>query len=212
MARTFLAASSQSLSVADTAVLQRGTGDFTLCGWVAPSVTSYGPANAGTIISKNHTGVEIFLYQGNLNAYVGGTSNALPGISWPYALGVWGFVALQRVGTLCTLRVGGATSTVNNSASISNAGTALTFGNRPGGSGLFLSGSLAHWAMYSVGITDYGGLTQGAPYRLVRPDSLIEYWPMDGKTSPERGLRQGLSATLVNAPGDGSASGPRLYF
>ena len=64
------------LSIADTAGLQFGTGDFTLFFAGVNSDVSRGSAYANTFISKGYTNIEFYQYQGLIQGYIGGTSNS----------------------------------------------------------------------------------------------------------------------------------------
>ena len=64
------------LSIADTAGLQFGTGDFTLFFAGVNSNVSRGSAYANTFISKGYTNIEFYQYQGLIQGYIGGTSNS----------------------------------------------------------------------------------------------------------------------------------------
>ena len=66
----------------------------------------------------------------------------------------------------------------------------------------FLDGTAAECGIWNVVLTDaeVAGLALGYSPLLIRPQSLVAYWPLIGRTSPEIDLVGGYDMTLVNAP------------
>lgn len=75
-----------------------------------------------------------------------------------------------------------------------------------------LDGRIAEIAIWDVALTDdeVAALGRGFSPLLVRPASLIEYWPIIGRTSPEINLRSG-GPTLTNTSGT-VADHPRIIM
>lgn len=122
----------QYVSVANNVNLELGSGDFTIASWVNPHVTVYGPTASGVIISKDFLGVELFIYQGKFNAYIGGVANSISGVA-TLVNDTWQHFALTRVGSTVTAYINGVVdATVTNSASISNSGVLFNVGRRTG--------------------------------------------------------------------------------
>lgn len=197
------------VQIGDDASLQLGTGDFTVAGWFYADVVSYGTTAQGTLVSKNFTGLEIFLYQGKMNAYVGGTANTTDGTT-TLSTGVWYHYALRRSGTTLTLWLnGGVEASVTNSASASNASTSLMLGRRPGSSTAWLNGQLAETAVWNVALADAEiiSLARGRTPLGVRLGGLVSYVPL-----VRAGGSDTVSArTLTYFGGAGTATHVRSY-
>lgn len=126
--------STAQIQVTDDATLQLGTGDLTISAWVNSSNVAKGVTMQNTIVSKNFTGVELFIYETNLAGYIGGTSDICIGDD-VLSNSTWYHVAIVRSGSsVKTLINGVVDGTATNSASASNAGTDVYVGHRPGGS------------------------------------------------------------------------------
>ena len=128
--------------------------------------------------------------------------------TWNHACGVFASTTSRSV----YLNGGSkATSTNFDSPSGQNRcdiGTVYT----GGASYLHMSGSIAEAAMWGVALTDaeVAILALGYSPLLVRPQSLVAYWPLIGRTSPEIDLVGGYDLTLVNAPT--TAAHPRIIY
>lgn len=70
-----------------------------------------------------------------------------------------------------------------------------------GGPVNFWSGSIAEVGLYSIEIAaaDCASLAAGMSPRMVRPEALIRYWPLFGRTSPEVEPRNGGELTVTGA-------------
>ena len=70
------------------------------------------------------------------------------------------------------------------------------------GVGDYLNGRLANTAMWNAALSDaeVAVLADGYSPLLVRPESLIAYWPLIGKTSPEIDVVGGYNLSLNGAP------------
>lgn len=76
----------------------------------------------------------------------------------------------------------------------------------------YYSGSIAEVGIWSAALTDaeIAILALGYSPLLVRPQSLVAYWPLIGRTSPEIDRVGGYNMTLVNAPT--TAVHPRVIY
>ena len=79
------------------------------------------------------------------------------------------------------------------------------------GSG-YTSGRIADVAIWNAALTDteIAILALGYSPLTIRPQSLVSYWPLIGRTSPEIDLVGGYGLTLVNAPT--AAAHPRIIY
>jgi hypothetical protein len=68
--------------------------------------------------------------------------------------------------------------------------------------GAFLDGAVAEAGIWSAALTDseVASLAKGFSPLLVRPASLVAYWPLIGRTDPEISLKGGLNLTLSGGP------------
>lgn len=125
--------------------------------------------------------------------------------AWHTAVGVFTSTTSR---TVYLDGVAGATDTVARSPSL--AQTKVFVGVQNGGNPF--SGRIAEVAMWNTGLTadDVASFNAGFSPLLIRPQSLIEYWPLFGAASPEPSLRNASNAlSLTGAPS--AASHPRVY-
>ena len=75
-----------------------------------------------------------------------------------------------------------------------------------------MDGYMAEAAVWNVALTsaEVSVLSKGYSPLLVRPQSIVSYWPLIGRTSPEIDLVGGYGMTLVNAPT--TAAHPRIIY
>jgi hypothetical protein len=190
--------------------LSFGTGDFTLLLRVNPTVVNYGVSEQGTLVSRGFTAFEIFIYQGNLNGYVGGTSNAPGAIA--ISTSSWAAVGMRRSGTSLRLWKDNSFGTAaTNSASANGSGDML-FGNRPGGSAATqtYSGLQRDFGLWNVALSDGEMSSYHAGYsaRRLRPQSQVWIAPLTRLYSD---IRTGRTISVgANGPA-ANASNPRVY-
>jgi hypothetical protein len=138
------------VDIADSTSLQFGTGDFTISVWAYPRKVVYGGSDQGTLVAKNYLGVELFLYEGRFNSYIGGVSNSIIGSIYPLLTNTWYNFVLQREGTSCSSYVNTVLNgSSTNSSSVSQVGTNFNIGRRTGSSAYTLNGNIAHVSMYN---------------------------------------------------------------
>ncbi len=75
-----------------------------------------------------------------------------------------------------------------------------------------VSGRIAEAAMWDIALTDEEAIILAAGYSplFVRPQSLVAYWPLIGRLSPEIDPVGGFDMTLVNGPTH--ADHPRIIY
>lgn len=63
-------------------------------------------------------------------------------------------------------------------------------------------GRLAEFGVWNVALTDaeVASLASGFSPLMIRPDGLVAYWPLIGRTSPEIDVVGGFDMTLINSP------------
>jgi hypothetical protein len=111
------------------------------------------------------------------------------------------------------LNAGGAvssTTTINPSASTFNTTNIGCFNNSSGRAQYF-GGLIAEAGIWSVALTlaEIQSLAKGVSPLMIRPASLIAYWPLIGQTSPEIDLRGRYEMTVSGAV---AGDHPRVYM
>jgi hypothetical protein len=81
-----------------------------------------------------------------------------------------------------------------------------------GGPGLHLNGRLAECAIWNVALTaaEIASLVKAFSPLLIRPASLVAYWPLIGRHDPEICPKGGFDMTLTNTPT--TAAHPRIIM
>lgn len=128
--------------------------------------------------------------------------------TWHHACGVWTSSASRAV----YLDGGGAGT---SSASVTpsgldntNIGATVRLNTNQ-----FMSGRVAEAAIWDVALdaAEVAALAKGFSPLLIRPQSLVAYWPLVGNDSPELDRwKNGYDLTLTNAPT--KADHPRIYY
>ena len=213
MARTFLAASNQYLSVSGTLTMPISMS----CWFKADDVTTQGrlitvqdmPTNLDLLglWAAGTTGgdpLQAITYDG-VTPYAAHTTSG-------YTAGVWTHAAC--VFSTTTFRYvyinGGSYGQDFTLSAPSPINTMYIAG--AGNIGLF-NGTIAEVAIWSgtgLLLVDVLQLAKGYSPLLVRPEGLYGYWPLIGRTSPEIDLINGNGMALGNAPG--TASSPRIIY
>lgn len=77
---------------------------------------------------------------------------------------------------------------------------------------VYFNGSLAEMAVWNVSLTaaEMAALSAGYSADQIRPGSLVAYWPLIGRLSPEIELWSGYNGTLTNAPAQDAH--PRIIY
>ena len=135
--------------------------------------------------------------------------------------GSWHHHALTRTGVTTAYYFDGASQSLTYQTGQDELGTGtltidrvLSLGARNvrGVFGQYSDISLAEFAIYSDNLTvvDIGSLSDGFSPKMVRPNVLLRYWPMSGRTSPEIELITGDLATLTGD--DTFIDHPRIIY
>lgn len=142
------------------------------------------------------------------NAEIGratGSTNLTPG-QWHHAC------AVEQATNARHVYLDGAGKSTNSAVAAPTSLTRTTLAglNFTGTPGSYWDGRMAHAALWSVALTDseVAALAAGAHPFLIRPGSLIHYWPLFAAHDPEVDMIGGAALTLLNAPT--LADGPNI--
>lgn len=218
MARAFDDASSQYLS--NTSAVATAAPVSMAC-WFQTDATALGNAQRMMVLTDidaiqyfslhiraNAVGLSAQAYDGTSGAASNtGTINAN---TWHHACGVFTsttsrFVYLDAANKLEN------TTTVSPSGISDTLLATIIRSDVPTGNG-FVSGLLAEAAMWNVALSDaeVSVLATGVSPLFVRPASLIAYWPLIGRLSPEIDRVGGFDMTLNASPT--TAAHPRVIY
>lgn len=190
------------------------TPPFTMATWFkrgAISSTQY-LLNTCTQGSTNHSHRLVFTASNLLNASSTDTQNSISSghtitdtASWHHAAGVWASATSRQ----CYLD--GTADTVNTTSRTPSGIDRFKVG-AGGSEGQVLNGLIAHSAVWGVALTadEIASLAAGLSPLLIRPASLVAYWPYLGRDSTEIDIigRYDLAVTGAAA----SADEPRLRW
>lgn len=203
MARNFIAASSQSLTSASSPVSGM---PFTVACWVRPvaqtaaairELIQLRDAAAHTYFFSLATtgGVTAGLFDGTVNDSTAVTSALVTAGAWNHAVAVYAGTSSRSAYLNGGNKV---TSVVATSAVTPNE---VDVGMYAGIQ--FMNGDIAEGAIWSIALTDteIASLALGVSPLLIRPTSLVSYWPLVGVESPERDrMVAKIDLALTNAP------------
>jgi len=206
VARRFTSASNEFANVAYNSDLALASGDFTVAGWIyIVSHTNYGtPFQQGSHFS-------LYISTGAVGYYrVGGGEGGLT-YSPDWTDGEWQHLIWARSGSSNVVyRNAVSCATFTDGGTTTNTAD-WTFAY-PGQGGSYMDASYAEWGVWKGAALDAGeraSLNRGVVPSLVRPASLVGYWPFIGRTSPEPELWRGRIATLT---GSTQISHPRVIY
>lgn len=222
MSRSFNG-SSDKLSYAGAAITAT---PLTMAAWIKRGTagTSAGTVmflgNSGSVGNVNHWRVNrAFTDDGNASVTAStcgptsGASNATCTRSitdWPED--TWGHVA--GVFGSDTSRYGyaqGVASTETTASKTPSGANITTLGKQDNITGAsWFSGEMAEAAIWNVALdaAEIAALAAGVCPLLVRPTSLVSYWPIIGQYSPEIDMKGGYGLTVT---GTSTANHPRIY-
>lgn len=123
------------------------------------------------------------------------TTSGYTANTWHHALGTFGS-ATSRVAYID----GGSSG--SNATSLSLSGVNRNLLGKKGDGTTLMSGRIAEAAIWSVvlSVNEITALARGACPLVIRPASLVHYWPLIGRFSPEIDRRGGANMTLNNTP------------
>ena len=185
MARVFNANAANYIDVGTSSSLSPA--NMTISAWLIYT----GAAQAQALARDDNTLGRSFAF-GMLNSstfnFQAGTSNT---IQKAMSSNVWHHVAVAGPGAAWLGYIDNVLTTGINANAIGAATGSTTIGKRTySGFNNPWSGSIAHMAMWNVVLTagEISGLSRGQLPYMVRPKSLVAYWPLDGLSSPEPDL------------------------
>ena len=209
MARGFAAASSQYLS--GGAVITALNQPMTVSLWMYGTAGTLGIPFYQGYASHSDDYRRINWY-GATDGRIAVVSNRLKGndhvafSTVTRSTGVWfNVVGVYASETLASIYIDGGDkqSATNTLAAPTYSSNQLNIG-RSGGSSptYYCNAYIAECGMWNVALTDaeVAILAKGYSPLMVRPQSLVAYWPLIGRTSPEIDLVSSYNMTLVNAP------------
>ena len=218
MARDF-DGSSGYLSIGDPSRLNITTGNCTIFAWI--NLDAGPPAVSAGIMARSNTGsptkligleittarlLRFELYDGTNNPFANGTTT-LDGIGWRAVAGA------RDSGTLRAYVSGTQEGSASDTAGdVSGASQTWRIGSRPDLFGDYMNGRIAEVAIWSVALTagEHTALAAGVSPLLIRPASLLGYWPIWGTSSPEI-ERMAANAGTVTGTAPVSAH-PRIAY
>ena len=194
---------------------------FTLVGWFRGN----DGAATGTVISIGDTAgaQDEFNLQGDgtatnneiaFYARRATTSTAFTINSVGYVVDVWAHTSGRSASaTSRFVTINGADEGASTSSKVPVGLDTTRIGVRTRSStGDFMSGDLAEVAIWSISLTDADilSLAKGASPLMVRPDSLVSYWPIWGDASPENDIVGSFNMTVNGTPT--KSVHPRIYY
>jgi len=208
MARIFTRASSHYLDNG-AAVVTGNT--FSIAGWVKPSATTN---NQGIFsLGSSSANQRHLLYTGSalsLHLFSGNgatTGQAGTGFGTVLTNGVWNHVCGVHSNTNARavyLNNGGTSNT--NSTNVTGITPNRTYvgayyTNGALQAGYYQDGCLAEFGVWTIALSsdERQALADGMSPLLVRPDALVGYWPLMGRTSPEIDQLGGYPLTVTGA-------------
>jgi len=224
MALSFVSGSQQYLS--KSAALFSGSStdyNFSLSAWVKPASRHTGSIIGADAGSGNSGRFALFTQNGKFAArrkssYIMQTSQfATDNTDWFHVLGVWQYnsralyVNGVNVASEPGNKLGGGQAGTTNISLDPTAGTTFYIGRDH--SGKYFNGVIAEAAAYSVYLSagDIASLAAGFSPSMVRPESLIGYWPLGGAVSNDYADPFGQhTLTPTNTPT--AADHPRIIY
>lgn len=198
-----LVSTNNYLTVGDVAAVDL-TGNMTLAAWFWPvsfpgigvvmGKDSGGEGGCQYIVGNNGSSVYFQIGtagSGNQFGVAGGTLSA----------SAWNHIAatLSSV-TLTTYANGSFGASANAGFTPQNTAEPLYIGRRSNGQ--YPNGYAAECAIWNVALSaaEIASLGKGFSPQMIRPQSLVGYWPLHGNASPEPDLRNGNNGTISGSP------------
>jgi len=206
MSRDFETGSSQSLDSATVPVTDQ---PCTFSAWVKPESVGFlqtivGIFDSGT--ANNFHLMSITGANGIAASSAAGGATATAVTAATVSAGVWAHACTTFGPTAGVDRVAylnGGNRVQNTTNRVPTGVDRLSVGRNGGsGSGTFFDGLISHLAIWNVQLADgeIAGLGRGVHPLLVRPGSIVGYWPLWGISSPEQDYtRNGNDLTVTGA-------------
>lgn len=197
-----------------------GAVPMTLACWFIPPQSS-GTSRALMSIGDAAADTRVYLwlngaFGGRLTAStvaVGGGGGAAGGIvptqkEWVHGCGVFASSTSRSVYANGILGGTNSSSAVLGTPTVTTIGAQYVAGVRGG----FMAGSIAEAAVWSAALTDDEVMLLGRGYspQLIRPGSLVSYWPLGGQSSPAEIDLKGRFDATVNGAKPAIGSRPSL--
>lgn len=207
MARHFVATSSQALQGASAPI---SAAPYSFSAWiklatyqtVARVFTLWNSGSVGeqSAIYITPATLSLFNFVGSVDTYAQSGSPSLN--TWVHVCGVW------TASNVRTIYLNGAGRVSAPATGFPTGLNRLTIGASGAGSQYF-DGDIAHAAFWNVALTaeDIFGLANGILPSHVHTGALVDYWALDGTTSPEPPTVGALSLTVTGAT---AANSPNL--
>lgn len=210
MARLFVAASTQHLKNANAVVTAM---PVTLACWFkATSTIAHGLINIG--VSTNNTNLFSLNLTNTSNVRAVQNGNRVATTSATFTNGTWNHACGQLINdsSRAVFLNGGNKATNTTTSSATSGLNKTSIGVISGNSDTQLAdAAIAEVGIWNVALDDseVAALGKGVSPLLVRPQSLVAYWPLIGRTSPEIDVRGGFGMTVTGAT---VADHPRIYY
>src|SRR3990167_8894237 len=212
MARNCVRASTQYMSVASVIAT---AAPLTMAAWVKPTANSTRSyvfsIDDGT--TTNFFNMLLLEASGTVLVQCAGTGSGAANTSVGAAEGAWNHIAgVFASSTSRSAYINGGDKVTNTTSAVPGTMTA-TYVGRAGYSTDYMGGGLAEVAAWAAALDDaeIAALAKGFAPTLIRPQSLIAYWPLFGNDSPEPDRwKNRYDLTLTNAPT--KSDHPRIYY
>lgn len=216
MARTFVAASSQYLE-RDASFAPAA---FTMACWFrSTTITASQLLMVFSTIGVNTNSYDLaargdlandplrFSVNDGTNTHHATTSTGYSADTWHHACAVLASTTDRRV---FLDGAGKGTSTDSNTPTGLDRFSIGRFGGLASGS--FMDGRIAEAAMWDVALTDdeVASLSKGFSPRMIRPQSIVAYWPLFGNDATE--LDRSKNAHTLTVTGATKGDHPRIYY
>lgn len=197
----------------------------TIAAWIYPTtlaaggndlvylLNDAGNGNEFELIIRDAGGSSFRINAGMASNGIGGTraasTTALSVNTWYHACGVYNSLSSRSVFTDGAGKVTNSVTLVDPMAGINNIGIGVF---SPGPATSF-SGRMAEVGIWNVALDDAEvvALAKGFTPPLIRPQSLVGYWPLFGNDSPELDRsKSNNNLTLTGSPV--KADHPRIYY
>lgn len=206
MARNFIRANSERLEFTSGSIIS-GT-PFSMAAWFRlPTLSPGGELGiisvGDSVVTNNYHTLQLVdsddrLYASTRDGVLGNAISASAVVidTWFHGLGVWTSATSRQV---YLNGVAGTENTDNLAPTVDQAVIGAIL--RHNGFISHHNGDIAEPAMWSVALSsaDAAQLPLVSPL-MVRPDALLAYWPLHGRTSPEIDVFGGNNLTLINTP------------
>lgn len=218
MARAFISASDQQLFSSAAAVSAYPASMF--CWWY--STNDAGAHDLVAVGSSLTLQILMSTGDGHVIAAVNNGGIAYADNTDGYSTNTWNN-SLATFGSSTNRKLylnGGSAATNTTSKAFPTVDETIIAARATGYTSLEFDGNIAELAIWNVEISaaEYAVLNAGYSPLFIRPQSLVAYWPLIGRTSPEIDIVGGYNMTLTNSPTTAAhppiiyPSGPKMSY